>query len=75
MLKHIAIAVTCALYGCGTTLPADAMTRFAETLEATKHAYLALCGGREVAPECTSILESVNVAISTYTELNDQLKD
>ena len=72
----------CLLTGCGETLPADTLGRFAHTLgrfahtlEALKHAYHATCDNREDAAECVVIRENVNSAIDRYTALNDSLKE
>jgi hypothetical protein len=73
MHKRLALCL-CLLAGCGSTLPADTLTRFAHTLEALKHGYRAMCDGRESADECVYVREVVNGAIDQYTALNDSLK-
>jgi hypothetical protein len=69
-----ALLLALLLTGCGSTLPADTLTRFANTLESLKYAYHALCDGREQAGECQHLLGVVNTAIDKYTALNDSLK-
>jgi hypothetical protein len=61
--------------GCGHSLPADTLTRFANTLESLKYAYHALCDGREDNVECVRIREVVNASIDQYTALNDSVKE
>jgi hypothetical protein len=61
--------------GCSSALPQDTLTRFANTLEALKYSYHALCDNREQAAECVRIREVVNGAIDQYSALNDSLKE
>jgi hypothetical protein len=69
-----ALLLALLLTGCGSTLPSDTLTRFANTLESLKYAYHALCDWREQAGECQHLLGVVNTAIDKYTALNDSLK-
>jgi hypothetical protein len=78
LLKHIVVAVTLALGGCGTTLPADGMTQFAHMLESTKAAWLLVCEPQPTAADhaaaCDVAAAHVNGAVGIYTELNEELK-
>jgi hypothetical protein len=73
-MRALCLALCLAAAGCGAALPADTLTRFANTLESLKYAYHALCDGREGAAECVSVRQGVNDAIDRYTALNASLK-
>lgn len=72
-MKHLALiaVMSLAAVGCGASLPEDALTRIAHSLEAMRHAYLAVCEHREETAECTAIRAAVNDAIELYTRAND----
>lgn len=89
-MNHLRIAAVCiALSACGSSLPADGMTKFANVLESTKTAFRHVCNppkltaaaitvecrSPEVDAYCDIGAAYLDSAIGIYTELNNELKE
>jgi hypothetical protein len=83
MLHHNSLALLLTLCGtgagCGETLPADGMAKFAHMLESTKAALVLVCdpppAAADHAAACDVAAAHVNGAVGLYTTLNESLKE
>lgn len=80
-IAGVAFILLLVVLGCGSTLPADTMSKFAETLELSKAVYMTVCENPAlqqcvVAPaeQCEVVRARLNDAVDVYTELNNELK-